>query len=177
MRWSTRIGTAVGIVALVFAGGCGGGGDDAARFTSAQYGYSIALDSAMTQPAPATEAWDGRSSIAHGTSIVDEYDLTNGDFFFAFGGPAEGTVREFVTERHRAAVQDHGCDESPTITDAQLDGAAALHLDMMCAGVHIQWLAAVEGGRGLVVVLGADASRLDENRATFDRLTSTLRRE
>lgn len=165
------------MVALVVASGCGGGGSEAERVSSDRYGYSIALDPAMTEPQPATETWDGESGIAHGTSVVDEYDLTNGDFFFVYGAPVDGTVRELATERHERAVQDHGCDESPDITETELDGAAALHLDMTCSGVHIQWLVAVRDGRGLVVVLGADIGREDENRSTFERLASTVRWE
>ena len=129
----------------------------------------------MAEPVPAVEAWDGRSGVSHGTSVVDEFDLADGSFFFVYGGPVDGTVREFATERHRRAVQDHGCEESPEITDTQLDGAAALHFDMLCSGVHIQWTVALNDGRGLVLVLGADATRKDENRSAFERLASTVR--
>jgi hypothetical protein len=109
----------------------------------------------MIEPVLATETWDGRSVIAHATSVVDEYDLANGDFFFVVGAPVDGTVQEF----------------------AKLDGAAALRVDMLCTGNHVQRVYAVKDGRGLVVALGADAARKDENRSTFERLVSTVRWE
>jgi hypothetical protein len=115
----------------------------------------------------ATETWDGRSVVAHATPVVDEYDLDNGDFFFVVGASVDGTVREFATERHRQTVQRHGCDPSPEITETELDGAAALHLDMLCSGNHVQRVYAVKDGRGLVLALGANATRKDENRSTF----------
>ena len=177
MRWSTRVVVAVGLAVLAVAGGCGGGDGDSERVTSARYHYSIALDPAMTQPVPATEMWDGRSVLAHATPVVDEYDFANGDFFFVAGAPVDGTVREFANEMHRLVVQRHGCDPSPEITETELDGAAALRFDMLCTGNHVQRVYAVEDGRGLVVALGADAARKDENRSTFDRLVSTVRWE
>jgi hypothetical protein len=177
MRWSTRVVVAVGLVVLVVAGGCGGGDGDSERVNSARYHYSIALEPVMTQPVPATETWDGRSVIAHAMSVVDECDLDTGDFFFVVGASVDGTVREFATEMHGLTVQRHGCDPSPEITDTQLDGAAALHFDMLCSGTHVQRVYAVKDGRGLVVALGADAARKDENRSTFDRLVSTVRWE
>ena len=177
MRWSTRVVVAAGLAVLVVTAGCGGGDGDSERVNSARYHYSIALDPAMIQPVLATETWDGRSGIAHATSVVDEYDLDNRDFFFVVGAPVDGTVREFATETHRQAVQLHGCDPSPEITDTQLDGAAALRFDMLCTGNHVQRVYAVKDGRGLVVALGADAARKDENRSTFDRLVSTVRWE
>jgi hypothetical protein len=177
MRWSACVVVALGLAMLVAAGGCGGGDGDSERVTSARYHYSIALDPAMTQPVPATETWNGQSVIAHATSVVDEYDLANGDFFFVVGAPVDGTVREFATELHRQAVQRHGCDPSPEITNTQLDGAAALHFDMLCTGQHVQRVYAVKDGRGLVVALGADAARKDENRSTFERLVSSVRWE
>jgi hypothetical protein len=48
---------------------------------------------------------------------------------------------------------------------------------MLCSGSHVQRLYAVKDGRGLVVALGADDARKDENRSTFDRLVSTVRWE
>jgi hypothetical protein len=177
MRWSPRVVAAVGLVVLVVTGGCGGGDDDSERVNSARYHYSIALDPAMTPPVLATETWDGRSGIEHASPVVDEYDLDNSDFFFVVGAPVDGTVREFATEMHQQAVQLHGCDLSPEITETELDGAAALRFDMLCSGTHIQRVYAVKDGRGLLVALGADATRKDENRSTFDRLVSTVRWE
>ena len=161
---------------VAVAGGCGGGGGDSQRVTSARYAYSIAVDPAMRPPVPATETWDGRSVLAHATPVVDEYDLANGDFFVV-GAPVDGTVREFANEIHRGTVQRHGCDPSPEITETELDGAPALHFDMLCTGNHVQRVYAVKDGRGLIVALGADAARKDENRSTFDRLVSTVRWE
>ena len=86
-------------------------------------------------------------------------------------------MQEFATEMHRQAVQTHGCDPSPEITETEPDGAAALHFDMLCLGNHVQRVYAVKDGRGLVVALGADDARKDENRSTFDRLASTVRWE
>jgi len=174
MRWSTRAAACVELALLMVAGGCGGGDGDSERVNSARYHYSIALDPAMTQPVPATETWDGRSELSHGELFVDEYDLDNGDFFFVVGAPVDGTVREFANDAHRQAVQLHGCDPSPKITDTQLDGAEALQYDMLCEGNHIQRVYAVKDGRGLIAALGADAARREENRSTFDRLVSTV---
>ena len=48
---------------------------------------------------------------------------------------------------------------------------------MLCTGMHVQRVYTVEDGRGLVVALGANAARKDENRSTFERLFSTVRWE
>jgi len=177
MRWSTRVVVTVCLAVLAaVAGGCGGS-DDSDRVTSARYHYSIALDPSMVSPVPATETWDGRSVVEHASSVTDEYDLDTGDFFFVVGTSVDGSLREFANEIHRAGVQGHGCDLSPEITETQLDGVPALHYDMLCSGNHVQRVYAVKDGHGLIVALGANAARKDENRSTFDRLISTVKWE
>jgi len=175
MGWSALVVAAVGLSVVTVTAGCGGADNASERVDSARYSYSIALDQAMQQPVLATETWDGKSAVAHATSVVDEYDLDNGDFFFVVGAPVDSTVRQFASQMHREAVALHGCDPSPEITETQLDGAAALHYEMLCSGNHVQRVYAVKDGRGLIVALGANAARQDENRSTFDRIVSTVR--
>jgi hypothetical protein len=174
-RRSTRQLTGAIVASLaIAAAGCGGDDDSVERFTSGLYDYSIEMDPLIVEPQPATRAWDGAETVSHGSSIVDELDLSDGTFFFLYGGPTGATLDGFGQERLSRAQSDHGCEPTPDIEDATLDGTAALQYDMTCSGVHIQWLLAVRDGQGLVAVMGSDQGDEAADRADFERLTGTI---
>jgi hypothetical protein len=101
---------------------------------------------------------------AMGGRVIEHVASPNGDFYFAFhGDPQFHRRRRGRVLRPRRRHPDHA--------------PAALHFEMLCSGNHVQRVYAVKDGRGLVVALGASATRKDENRSTFDRLVSTVRWE
>ena len=98
-------------------------------FVSDLYGYSVDSWTGTS----AQTAWDGTGSPGDGDPTVDILSGPELQRAFAYAGPTNDTLKEFVAKGRRANAQLRGCPAKPEKTESTtIDGEPAIIDELHC---------------------------------------------
>ena len=98
-------------------------------FVSDLYGYSVDSWTGTS----AQTAWDGTGSPGDGDPTVDTLSGPELQRAFAYAGPTNDTLKEFVANGRRANAQLRGCPAKPEKTESTtIDGEPAIIDELHC---------------------------------------------
>lgn len=169
-------------VALVFVAGCAAPGGSASgvptprnsprltpspsptsapvAFRSTVYPYKLSLGGGVLRDVwhPATEVWDGKAPVSHGTPITDYVQIDEGDLFVYGRGWAQGldAFAELVSEN---GIRYHHCTSRPRKESLTVAATPGFLYTMTCEGQPVARVVLVRESFGLVVaqlVMGGD---------------------
>ncbi len=98
-------------------------------FVSDLYGYSVESWTGTS----AQTAWDGTGSPGDGDPTVDTLSGPELQRAFAYAGPTNDTLKEFVAKGRKANAQLRGCPAKPEKTESTtIDGEPAIIDELHC---------------------------------------------
>jgi hypothetical protein len=121
-----------------------------ATFVSTLYGYTI--ESAPWSGLPASAAWDGTGSPGSADPTVDRLYTADNKLAFAYGGPSDAGLSDFVAESRSTAAAARGCAVKPEATRrVTISHEPGIIDETHCNGVFALSAFVVHNGRVLVV--------------------------
>ena len=139
-------------------------------FASDLYGYSVDSWTGTS----AQTAWDGTGSPGDGDPTVDSLSGPELQRAFAYAGPTNDTLKEFVAKGRKANAHLRGCPSKPEKTETTtIDGEPAI-IDELHCGVFALSASTIHDGQVYVFFTYDQPGKEAEMRDWFRSLVSAV---
>jgi hypothetical protein len=146
---------------------------DGAPFVSTTYGYTIT--SPLWSGLAASASWDGTGSPGSADPIVDRLYTADNRLAFAYGGPTDANLPEFVADSRSTAAAARGCAVKPEATRrVTISGEPGVIDETHCNGVFALSAFVVHAGRALVFFTFDQPGHEAQMRSWFGSLVSQV---